>query len=154
LPFIFDPGQIIPALSKSEIMFCLKNAMMMIVNDYELSLIKDKTGLTLNEIKNKLKYLIVTLGPKGSLIYHTGKKYQIPVAKPKNTSDPTGAGDAYRAGIIKGLIEGFEIETMGRVAALASVYTVEKYGTQTHSYSATSFKKRYKENFSENLTCL
>lgn len=147
IPFIFDPGQIIPALSKETLEYCVKKAMMLIVNDYELSLIQNKTGLTLQDLKSQLQYLIITLGQKGSVIYHRGKKHQIPPAKPKNTSDPTGAGDAYRAGIIKGLIYGMDPGTMGKTASVAAIYTVEKYGTQTHRYSISEFRKRFKDNY-------
>jgi len=79
------------------------------------------------------------------------KKYLIPPAKPKNTSDPTGAGDAYRAGFVKGLLAGYSLPQVGRLAAVVSVYTVEKYGTQTHRFTWADIKKRYFQNFKDGL---
>ena len=95
--------------------------------------------------------LVITKGDKGSEIHNEGKIIKIPPAKPKNTSDPTGAGDAYRAGLIKGLAEGWPLEKTGRLAVLVAVYTVEKYGTQTHKFTWYGLRKRYRENFREEL---
>lgn len=151
IPYILDPGQNIPLFEDNELKNAVDSTMMLIVNDYELSLVEKKTGYTKNDLIEKLEYLVVTLGAHGSEIYHNGKKHEIPAAKAKNTSDPTGAGDAYRAGIIKGLMHDMDIETMGKIASVAAVYTVEKYGTQTHSYSTEEFVQRYNENFNEKL---
>ncbi|MFH2105498.1 MAG: carbohydrate kinase family protein [Parcubacteria group bacterium] len=151
VPFIFDPGQGMPLFNKEELIGMITGSKVAIFNDYELQLFRDRTGLSQEKVKDFTEYLIVTLGGKGSIIYHQGKEYKIPTAKPKNTSDPTGAGDAYRAGIIKGLLNEMPIDRMGKMAALASVYTVELYGTQTHKYTLAEFKKRYQENFAEKL---
>lgn len=151
VPFIFDPGQAMTLFDKNELLGMITDSQVAIFNDYELQLFVDKTGVTKEKVCGLTKYLVVTLGGKGSIIYHQGKEYKIPIAKPKNTSDPTGAGDAYRAGIIKGLLNKLPIEMMGKMAALASVYTVEKYGTQTHDYNLDEFKQRYRENFNEDL---
>jgi len=151
IPFIFDPGQGMPLFNKEELIGMITGSKVAIFNDYELQLFRDKTGLSQEKVEDFTEYLIVTLGGKGSIIYHQGKEHKIPTAKPKNTSDPTGAGDAYRAGIIKGLLIKMPIDRMGKMAALASVYTVELYGTQTHKYTLAEFKKRYQENFAEKL---
>ena len=98
-----------------------------------------------------MEILVITKGAKGSEIHSHGKIIRIPSAKPKNTSDPTGAGDAYRAGLIKGLIENWPLEKTGRLAGLVAVYTVEKYGTQTHKFTWYGLRKRYRENFREEL---
>src|SRR3989339_509528 len=101
--------------------------------------------LNMKKFINMVKILVITKGSKGSEIFTKGKVVKIPPAKPKNTSDPTGAGDAYRAGLIKGLIEGWPLEKTGRLAGLISVYTVEKYGTQTHRFTKKSLQRRYKD---------
>lgn len=152
ISFIFDPGQMIIAFNKFELIDLFSNSYVSIFNDYEMQLFTDRTGISIDKAAEMVDYLIITLGSKGSSIYHHGNKHEIPAAKPINTDDPTGAGDAYRSGIILGLINNWEIEQMGKVAALASVYTVEKYGTQTHKYSISDFKKRYQNNFNKELT--
>jgi len=151
IPYIFDPGQAVPVLSKEDLILGISGAKVFISNDYELELVLNKTGFSLDDIKNRVELLVTTKGPKGSLIYKNKKIYSIPPAKPENDSDPTGAGDAYRAGLIKGLVENQPIEKIGRLAGLISVYTVEKYGTQTHKFDWRKLQKRYKENFNEEL---
>ncbi len=151
IPYIFDPGQAIPVLSKEGLVLGISGAKVFISNDYELELVLNKTGLSLDDIRDKVELLITTKGPEGSLIYKDKKVYSIPPAKPENDSDPTGAGDAYRAGLIKGLVENHSIEKVGRLSGLISVYTVEKYGTQTHKFNWDGLRKRYKENFGEEL---
>lgn len=151
IPYIFDPGQQLPALSPRELKFLAQGSKASIFNDYELQLFQDKTKLSLDKVKKMTEYLIITLAKHGSKIFYQGKEYKIPPAKPKNEQDPTGAGDAYRAGILKGFVSNTPIETMGRIASLVAVYTVEQYGTQTHKFTFDEFKKRYKENFKEEL---
>lgn len=149
--YIFDPGQQIPVLSKQALRDGIKHAKAFISNDYELSMVSKKTSWSEKKILDKTGMLITTLGAKGSIIKTKDKKYIIPSAKPKNTSDPTGAGDAYRAGFIKGLVENWPLDKVGRLASIVSVYTVETYGTQNHTFSWNDIKKRYKKNFKENL---
>lgn len=151
IPYLFDPGQQIPVLTKNNLISMIKGAKVFISNDYELAMVLKKTGLAREKILNMVELLITTLGPKGSVIATKTKRVKIPIAYPKNTSDPTGAGDAYRAGIIRGLTQNYSLEKMGRLAALVSAYTVEKYGTQTHSFSWPSLMKRYYQNFKEKL---
>jgi adenosine kinase len=147
IPYIFDPGQAMPVFNKKKLISLITGSKAAIFNDYEIQLFTQKTGLSIDKIANLTEYLIITLGGKGSKIFYKNKKYKIPAAKPKNESDPTGAGDAYRAGITKGLLYGLPPDVIGRIGALAAVYTVEKYGTQTHKYSTNDFLKRYRENF-------
>lgn len=151
IPYIFDFGQQITALTKERLKKGVLGAKMVIGNDYEIDLMLKKTKLTKKQILAKISLLITTLGPKGSLFETENKKIKIPIAKPKNTSDPTGAGDAFRAGLVKGLLMGWPLEKVGRLAALVSVYTVELYGTQTHKFTWTSLSKRYYKNFKEKL---
>lgn len=151
VPCIFDPGQALPQFNREELMELITGSKAALFNDYEYELFKKNSGLSDNEIKKLTEYLIITLGQKGSIIYHQDKKYEIGAAKPLNDSDPTGAGDAYRAGIIYGLVNNLAIDIMGKVASLCAVYTVEKYGTQTHRYTMEEFEKRYNDNFREEL---
>ena len=147
IPYIFDPGQGIAVCKGSELKRMARGARVLIFNDYEYQVFKDKTKLKHKQILNLCDYLVITLGGKGSRIYFENKLYKIPCAKPINTSDPTGVGDAYRAGLIYGLLNRLDPDKMGKVAACVSVYTVEKYGTQTHKFSMEGFEKRFYNNF-------
>ena len=149
--YIFDPGQAVPSFHPQELSECIMGAWALIANDYEISFILEKTKLTKHKILERCDAVIITLGEKGSSIELQKEKYEIPVAKPKNVSDPTGAGDAYRAGLIKGIIHSFPWEVCGRLGAAVSAYTVEKYGTQTHEFTIEDVKKRYRENFGEEI---
>lgn len=151
IPFIFDPGQAMPQFDKQELLEMITSSKAALFNDYEIRLFTEKTDLSVDKVRKLTEYLIVTKGRHGSDIFYKGKEYKIPAAKPDNESDPTGAGDAYRAGIIYGLINDLPIDTMGKIASLCAIYTVEKYGTQTHKYTLEEFKNRYKENFKEDL---
>ncbi len=149
--YIFDPGQQIPALTPEEIKKGIAGAKIFISNDYEVSLILEKTGWTETDIMGKVEILVTTFGGKGSVIKSKGKIYSIPAAKPKNLKDPTGAGDAYRAGFIKGLIDGLTLDKIGRLASVVSAYAVETYGTQNHKFSWKDIQERYIENFKEGI---
>jgi adenosine kinase len=151
VPYIFDPGQQITSFSAKELLFAINSAHVLIGNDYEIEFILKKLKLDLEKIRKLVNIVVITKGAEGSEIYNQEKKIKIPSAKPKNTSDPTGAGDAYRAGFIKGLINGWTIEKIGKFAGLVAVYTVEKYGTQTHRFTWKELGKRYRENFKEEL---
>lgn len=134
--YIFDPGQHITSFEAEELIFILSGAKVLICNDYEIQMILDKIGENgVLNLAEKIEIIIVTKGAKGSEIYHKNEKIIIPSAKPKNTCDPTGAGDAYRAGFIKGLLEGWPLEKAGRFAGLISVYAVETYGTQSYDFT-------------------
>ncbi len=150
-PFIFDPGQMLTALSASELKQGIGGAKVLIGNDYEIKLICTRLKINLTELRALVEILVITKGGEGSEIYQGNQKIIVKAARPKNTCDPTGAGDAYRAGFIKGLINGYNLKTCGQLAALTAVYTVEKYGTQTHKFSLAEFKKRYFKNFREKI---
>ncbi|MBI2552462.1 carbohydrate kinase family protein [Candidatus Uhrbacteria bacterium] len=156
VPYVYDPGQAIPALSGKDLKKGIAGAKVFISNDYELAMVLKKTGWGKAEVLKRVEVLVTTLGEKGSVIewkMENGKwkMYRIPPAKPKNTSDPTGAGDAYRAGFIKGLLMGLPYDKVGKLASTVAVYTVEKYGTQTHWFSWKGLMQRYKENYKERL---
>jgi len=151
IPYIFDPGQQITSLSAKELKWAINGAKMLVGNDYEIELILKKLGLKLKQLENIAEILVITKGGHGSEIYNKNKKIIIPPAKPKLVLDPTGAGDAYRAGFIKGLVMDWPLEKCGRLASVVAVYTVEKYGTQTHTFSWGELEERYRENYGEEL---
>jgi len=151
VPYIFDPGQAIIAFSAEELRRVLGGAKILIGNDYEIKLILDKLSAKHEHLSKLVNTIIVTKGSEGSEIYQGNNRISIKAAKPKKISDPTGAGDAYRAGLIKGLINGYNLKTCGQLAALTAVYAVEKFGTQNHKFSLAEFKKRYRLNFKETL---
>ncbi|MFA6098590.1 MAG: carbohydrate kinase family protein [Patescibacteria group bacterium] len=150
-PYIFDPGQQIPVLSQRDLINGIQGSKALITNDYELVCILNKLRLNMRDLLGMTEMVVNTKGEKGSVIVTRDQKHIIPPAKPKNTSDPTGAGDAYRAGFIKGLIMGYPLPKIGKLAAVVSVYTVEAYGTQTHSFTWGEVQKRYYQNFKEKL---
>lgn len=147
IPFIFDPGQQIPRLTGSDIKNSLKGAKILIGNDYEMELIRRKVGWSNLDILKKVETIITTKGALGSEILTKSSRLLIPPVKTKKIVDPTGAGDAYRAGIIKGILNNWGWRKSGQVASLAAVYAVEHYGTQEHHYSSKDFIKRYEDNF-------
>ena len=149
IPYIFDPGQQIASYKIQELKYAIAGAKVLIGNDYEIELILKK--LKIKQLEKLVEILVITKGGQGSEIYSLGKKIIIPPAKPKFILDPTGAGDAYRAGFIKGLTMGWELEKCGRLASVAAIYTIEKYGTQTHAFSWAEIVKRYKNNYGEEL---
>ncbi len=151
IPYIFDPGQALIAFSLAELRQAIYGARILIGNDYEIKLILDKLGLSLSKLVMMVEILVITKGSAGSDLYRGAEKISVKAAKPKNVSDPTGAGDAYRAGLIKGLIKGYNLKTCGQLGALAAVYTVERFGTQTHRFTLSEFRKRYQDNFKEKL---
>ncbi|HCJ52495.1 MAG: hypothetical protein A2898_02730 [Candidatus Kerfeldbacteria bacterium RIFCSPLOWO2_01_FULL_48_11] len=145
--YAFDPGQQTTTLPKSDLINGVTGAEIFFSNDYELALFLSKTGMTERQILKRAKVVVTTLGPKGSMVQTASKRIRIPPAKPQNTSDPTGAGDAYRAGFISGYVRGLPLERCGRLGAVVSVYTVEKYGTQTHRFTEKDVMARYFKNF-------
>lgn len=151
IPYVFDPGQQMTSLTPAGLKSSIVGSEVLIGNDYEISVIQKRLGWSIEKILKHVKILVITKGEKGSEIITKDKSIKISPAKPKNTSDPTGAGDAYRAGLIYGLLNKWPLEKTGRLAGLVSVYTVEKYGTQTHKFSWPELAKRYQQNFKAKL---
>jgi len=160
--FIFDPGQQVIQFTKNQLRYALKSASIYIVNDYELSLTKKITGYSLDAIKQAAGILITTLGSKGSVIeinYNNELgRFKIPAAEVKQVKDPTGAGDAYRAGLIKGIkneLKYFQCRDyfrmdwrkIGLQGSVCSAYAVESYGTQNHKFTLNQFKNRYQSTY-------
>ncbi|MDD5415476.1 MAG: carbohydrate kinase family protein [Candidatus Daviesbacteria bacterium] len=151
IDYMLDPGMQLPALNPEDLKMMIANATILIGNDYEISLLKEKVSLDEQQLLTQVKILITTLGEKGSIVQTSQKTYSIPAAKPKTTVDPTGAGDAYRAGFLAGYLKNLDLQICGQMGAVAACYTVEKYGTTTHTFTLEEFKKRYQENFGEEL---
>lgn len=151
IPYIFDPGQMLTYLQPEEIRALVTGAKVLVTNDYELDLVKKKTELTLEQIFEICEIVITTHGEKGSIIRTKNEEIKINPVKPKSVVDPTGAGDAYRAGFIYGHINGKDLKTCGQLGSLAATYAVEEYGTQEHFYDLEEFKTKYKDNFKENF---
>jgi adenosine kinase len=149
--YMYDPAFQIGTFTPEELRFGLEGAHAAIGNDYEISLIEEKLGISHEELILMVPVLITTLGSKGSVIETKTESIHIKPAKPKNVSDPTGAGDAYRAGFLAGFVRGYDLPTCGRMGSVASVYTVEKYGTVTHTFTIDGFAARYEENYGESL---
>ena len=147
IPFVFDPGQGMPMFNGEELIAFIEKASWVTVNDYEWQLMQDRTGLTPEQVGERVEALIVTRGGEGSNIYTKDKTYNIPLAKPRQVADPTGCGDAYRAGLLYGLINDMDWETTGLIASLMGAIKIEQHGTQNHSFSLDDFKQRFKENF-------
>lgn len=148
-PFMFDPGQQITALSKETLELGALNSKISVFNDYEWQMFKNKTGLDFNSLTSRGVVVAVTQGEEGSVIYTKDGEYNISAVKVDKLEDPTGAGDAYRAGIALGFVNNWDWQTTGQVAATIASYVVEHYGTQEHRFTIEEFNGRYKENFGE-----
>ena len=151
IPFVFDPWQGMPMFDGEELKDFIHQASWVTVNDYEWQLMQERTGYGAKDIAEQVKALIVTLGGKGSIIYADGNEYEIPTAKPDQISDPTGCGDAYRAGLLYGLLHDMDWETTGRIASLMGMIKIQSNGTQNHSFTLDEFKLLFKENFNREI---
>ncbi|MDL1969299.1 MAG: carbohydrate kinase family protein [Deltaproteobacteria bacterium] len=146
IPYIFDPGQSIPALSGDQMSEIITGSEMLISNDYELEMIKKATGLEKPDLIEMTKSIITTLGEEGSIVCYQRQETKIPSAKALTVSDPTGAGDAYRAGMIKGMVMGKDLVTSAKMGAVCASFSVEHHGTQEHKFTQKDFWSRYKTN--------
>jgi adenosine kinase len=147
IPFLFDPGQGLPLFSGEELLEFIRMAEWVAVNDYESQMLERKTGLNAYQIAEQVKALVVTWGAKGSVIYADRERIDIPAAKPLRVLDPTGCGDAYRAGLLYGLMSGMDWETMGQMASLMGAIKIASRGTQNHHFTREEFDARYAEAF-------
>jgi adenosine kinase len=147
IPFIFDPGQGLPMFNGDELKAFMAQADWACMNDYESRLTQERTGLSLDELAEQVRAFIVTRGGEGSWIYTDGRRIEIPPAPVSAMNDPTGCGDAYRGGLLYGLMNGMDWETTGRIAALMGAIKIEQHGTQNHRFTMDEFKARYRESF-------
>jgi adenosine kinase len=151
VPFIFDPGQGMPMFDGDDLKRFVEQCTWVTVNDYEWQLLKDRTGWDVADVTARTEALIVTRGGDGSTIYAKGDEYQIPAVKPASVEDPTGCGDAYRAGLLYGLMNGLDWETTGRVASLMGSIKIECHGTQNHAFGRDEFEQRFKAGFGRSI---
>jgi adenosine kinase len=142
IPFIFDPGQGLPMFDGKDLARFVEQATWVAVNDYEWQLIQQKTGWTESDVTQRVEALIVTRGAEGSIIHTKGGPIEIPCAKVSAVVDPTGCGDAYRAGLIHGLLHGLDWQTTGRIASLMGAIKIESLGTQNHELTPAEFQQR------------
>jgi len=149
IPYIYDPSQQIIRLSGEELLAGARGARLLIVNDYEFGMIRHKTGLSAKGLLALPQATIITRGETGSTIYADGREIEIPIAPAEVLAEPTGVGDAYRGGIIAGMLRGLPWETTGRIGALAATYVLEQFGTQNHFYTVDQFAARYRRVFGE-----
>jgi adenosine kinase len=147
IPFVFDPGQGLPMFSGEELLWFIQRADYLAVNDYEARMLTEKTGLTLAELGRKVRALIATRGAEGSEIHVNGEVLSIPVAPARRLVDPTGCGDAYRAGLLYGITNGLDWEVTGRLAAVMGSLKIEHSGGQNHAYDRGAIAQRFTEAF-------
>lgn len=151
VPFIFDPGQGLPMFSGDELLEFMGLADYACFNDYEARLLCDRTGKTLEELARNVKALIVTRGGEGSIIHAGGQIHEIPCVTAEEIVDPTGCGDAYRAGLIYGLIEGWDLTRTGRLASVMGALKISQRGGQNHQPDRPQIAECYLRNFGEAL---
>jgi adenosine kinase len=151
IPFIFDPGQGLPQFGREELVNFIDQATWVCVNDYESELLQERTGMSPHEIAERVEALVVTLGGDGSHIYTENRRIEVPPARVRDVVDPTGCGDAYRAGLLYGLMRAMDWETTGRIATLMGAIKIERHGTQNHSFDVDEFRRRFHESFGDEL---
>ena len=149
IPFIFDPGQGMPMFSGPELITFVEQATYVAVNDYESQMLQDKTGLDLATIASMVEALIITKGGEGSEIHAAGDVIQIAPAKAQSTQDPTGCGDAYRAGLLYGIMHEMDWKTTGQLAGLLGAIKIAHLGTQNHVFDIDSIEKLYQQSYAE-----
>ena len=147
IPFIFDPGQGMPMFNGDELQSFVEQASYICVNDYESQLLQERTGMNTRQIAERVRAMIVTRGSKGSVIHANGSTIEIPAVWAGAVQDPTGCGDAYRGGLIFGLMNDLDWEVSGRIAALISAIKVGHHGTQNHTTTPDEFKARFRQEF-------
>jgi adenosine kinase len=151
IPFIFDPGQGLPMYNGAELLDFIHLADYVTVNDYEAQLMQERTNKKIEELAREVKAFIVTLGAQGSLIHAGGKVVEIPSATPEAVLDPTGCGDAFRAGLLYGITHGLDWAVTGRLAALLGALKIARRGPQNHDFNRESIADLYRREFGSAL---
>ncbi len=149
LPYLYDPSQQIVRLTGDELRFGIEGAVALFVNDYEFGLVQKMTGMAASDLLKTLQLMVVTCGSQGSKVYSRDEQYDIPVVAPEKIIDPTGVGDAYRGGFLKGYAHGLPLETCGQMGTLAATYCLECEGTQGHCYTLKDFVTRFRQHFDD-----
>jgi adenosine kinase len=147
IPFLFDPGQGLPVFNGAELGEFMNLASYVAVNDYEGQLLQERTGKKLEELARMVKALVVTLGARGSLVMTNGRSIEIPPVQPERVADPTGCGDAYRAGLLYGITASLDWQVTGRLASLLGSIKIAQRGGQNHHFTRDEVVQRYKDNF-------
>lgn len=147
IPFIFDPGQGMPMFDGDDLLNFIEQATWVTVNDYEWQLMQERTGLSEKQVAERVKALIITKGSEGAVIHSAGEVYNIPPAKVMSIKDPTGCGDAFRGGLLYGLMNEMDWKTTGRIASIMGAIKIEHHGTQNHSLTLDEIKQRFNESF-------
>lgn len=143
IPYLFDPGQGLPMFNGEELLHFIEMADFLTVNDYEAQLLQDKTGLNLEALAKKMKALVVTLGANGSVIHADGQRIEIPCVEATEIIDPTGCGDAYRAGLLFGIVHGWDWLMTGRLASVMGSIKIASRGGQNHQAGCREIEQRY-----------
>jgi adenosine kinase len=147
IPFVFDPGQGLPMFDDAELRRFISQATWLAANDYEWELIAERTGMTIADALDELEAVVITRGRKGSTVHTAEGSLDIPVVAVDEPRDPTGCGDAYRAGLLFGLAKGLDWPTTGRIASLLGAIKIAEDGTQNHRFTIEEFRRRYREAF-------
>jgi adenosine kinase len=147
IPYIFDPGQQCARMSGDELRDGLSGAHILICNDYEFELIREKTGLGEKEVLGEVDILIVTKGEKGSSVITKSGQVDVSAVPPHRVADPTGVGDAFRGGLMKGFAMGLSADAAAKIGSVAATYCLEHLGGTYHSYTWDEFERRYQEHF-------
>ncbi len=147
IPFIFDPGQAMPLYNGTELTTMIEQATYVTVNDYESSLLQERTGLSTQDIADRVEAYIITRGPRGSQMYTRKGELHIPAANPIRVVDPTGCGDAYRAGLIFGMLKDMDLATTGRIASLMGTLKIEHLGPQNQRFDYAQFAEQFRQQF-------
>lgn len=147
IPFIFDPGQGLPMFNGDELLEFVRMAEYVTVNDYEAQMLQERTGQSIEELAKLASAFLVTMGARGSLVHTGGKSITIPCVKATAVVDPTGCGDAFRAGLLYGIASGFDWPTTGRLASLLGSIKIAERGGQNHRFTRDEIGERYRESF-------
>ncbi len=152
IPYLYDPSQQIVRLRPEELRAGVEGAQSLFVNEYEFELLQKHIGLSSLQILSLVEFMVVTLGKKGAVIYVEGEEYHIPIVPPEKIADPTGVGDAFRGGFLRGYRLDLDWQTCGQMGALAATYCLEQRGPQNHSYTPAQFVARYRRCFDDRGT--
>ena len=147
IAFVFDPGQGLPMFSSEELMQFVRQADFVAVNDYEGKLLEERTGRKLEQLAKEVKALVCTMGAKGSVIFADGKRHEIPIVEAEKVVDPTGCGDAYRAGLLYGIAHGWDWPSTGRLSALLGAIKIAQRGAQNHAPKRDEIEARFERAF-------
>jgi adenosine kinase len=151
VPFIFDPGQGLPMFNGEELLEFIRLSEYVTVNDYEAQMLQERTGKTIEQLSKLVKAFVVTLGARGSLVHSGSEQFEIPCVSAAKVVDPTGCGDAFRAGLLYGLASEYDWPTTGRLASLLGSIKIAERGGQNHRFTRDEIAERYREAFGSRI---